>query len=373
MEPGLWQTLGNIPPEPMQPLLILRVHTDLRLGLGHVVRALAIQEQWKALGGAACLAVSGDARARRVASGRHPFLDEPLPCEVVDLGEDLQAPLPEPLKARGALVLVDQWECTPEQVQALQPLKVALFEDDGDAHEQADLLFQPYLEGVSFPSSPTRMVEGRKLRPCETRHGNCRVLRGAEYIPVDPAILRLRPKREPEQPLAVHKLLLTFGGTDGPGLAQRAYEVLRRLHAEGGWAGACTLLAPQGISGEPFPGLSIVPSLPGLTQRLQSFDAIWCAMGITLAEAVALGVPVAAWGQNDRQQGMIADVARANGCIDLGVGPEADLAVVAESLAQWLGPEGQETRQELVRDGMALIDGRGAQRVAQELWALAKG
>lgn len=356
----------------MQPLLILRVHSDLRLGLGHVARALVIQAHWVALGGTACIAISGDERARRVGSGRHPFLDAPLPCEVVDLGSNQYAPLPEALKARAQVVLVDQWETTSEQLSALRPLKVAVLEDDGDAHEQADLLFQPFLEGVSFPPHPVKTVNGRKVRPFETQHGGCRVLRGADFVVVGPEATQLRPKREPLQPLSVHRLLLTFGGTDGPGLSQRAFDVIRLLAETGGWTGTCTLLAPQGVEGKPVTGVTVLPGLPGLVHRLQDFDAIWCAMGLTLAEAVCLGVPIAAWGQNERQQGMIADLARANACIDLGLGPEADLKVVAESLGQWLGPEGQETRQELVRDGMNLLDGRGGVRVAQELWALAQ-
>jgi hypothetical protein len=61
----------------------------------------------------------------------------------------------------------------------------------------------------------------------------------------------------------------------------------------------------------------------------------------------------------------------AGGCFDLGVGPEADPEITCEALSQWLGPEGQDNRQEQVRDGMKLIDGLGAQRVAQELWRLA--
>jgi hypothetical protein len=43
---------------------------------------------------------------------------------------------------------------------------------------------------------------------------------------------------------------------------------------------------------------------------------------------------------------------------------------VREALAQWLGPEGQDNRQEQVRDGMALVDGMAASRIAQELWQL---
>jgi spore coat polysaccharide biosynthesis predicted glycosyltransferase SpsG len=355
---------------PMPPLLILRVHTDLRLGLGHVARALAIQEQWAALGGQVCLAVSGDARARRVGSGRHPFLDQALPCEARDLGEDPHAKVPEDLKSRADLVLLDQWDCVPEQIQALRPLKVAVMEDDGDAHEQADLLFQPYLEGIRWPAGPLKQANGRKIRPCETQHGDCRVLRGLDFVVVNPVALAIRPRREVVQPLSVQRLLMTFGAADGPGLAQRAFEVMGNLVSQGRWTGTCTLVAPKGVEGAPIPGCTIASHLPDLTRRIRDFDAIWCAAGLTLAEALCVGVPAAAWGQNERQARMIGDLALANGCFSLGVGPEADTAAVADSMAHWFSPEGQESRQEQARDGMALVDGMGASRVAKDLWSL---
>jgi spore coat polysaccharide biosynthesis predicted glycosyltransferase SpsG len=357
----------------MSPLLILRVHADLRLGLGHVARALALQEAWRALGGQACLAVSGDARARRVGGGTHPFMDQPLSCEVVDLGEDPHAPLPEALKARAAAVLVDQWDTTQAFLQALRPLKVAVMEDDTDAHEVADLLFQPFLEGVRWPDHPVKVVDGRKVRPFETRSGACRVVRGSTFIVVDKVALDLRPRRMPLQPLAVHKLLVTFGGSDGPNLAQLAFDLLARMVAEGRWRGHCTLLAPNGIQGKPFPGCTVARGLPGLTRRIPEYDALWCSAGVTLAEALCMGVPAAVWAQNERQHTILADLALANGCFDMGIGAEADPAITTEALEQWLGPEGQDGRQEQARDGMALVDGMGASRSAQELWRLVKG
>lgn len=356
----------------MQPHLLLRVHADLRLGLGHVARAQIIHEHWKAMGGAFTLAVSGDERARRIGAGRHPFLDEELPFTVVDLGEGLHAPVPEELKARATVVLVDQWETTPEQIHDLRPLKVVLMEDDGDAHEQADLLFQPYLEGISWPNKPVKNINGRKVRPYETVHGGCKVLRGSAFIVVSPTAVQQRPKREPLQPLAVHKLLVSFGGTDGPGLARRAHQVLTNMVREKRWSGSCTLLAPSGLDETPFPGCRVFANIPHLTRRLQDFDAIWCAGGVTLAEALCLGVPVAVWAQNERQHRMLGDIALANGCCNLGVGLEADMGATEDSLEQWLGPEGQEARQEQTRDGMLLVDGMGASRVVQEIWALAQ-
>lgn len=355
----------------MQPLLILRIHTDLRLGLGHVARALAIHKPWAAMGGRTCVAVSGDARARRVGAGLHPFLDQPLPCDAVDLGERAEASIPESLRAEASIVLVDQWDTTPAQIQALRPLRIAVMEDDGDAHEQADLLFQPYLEGIQWPAGPLRNVGGRKIRPCETEHGACRVLRGLDYVVVSPVATQQRPRREPQQPLSVRKLLVTFGGTDGPGLAQRAADVLGKLATTGRWSGTATLVAPQGVAGNSLPNCIVVPQLADLTRRIPEYDAIWCAMGLTLAESLCQGIPAAAWGQNERQARMIGDLAQTNGCFSLGEGPGADLEASAEALAQWLGPVGQEARQEQTRDGMRLVDGMGASRVAQELWNLA--
>jgi hypothetical protein len=86
---------------------------------------------------------------------------------------------------------------------------------------------------------------------------------------------------------------------------------------------------------------------------------------------MCLGIPAATWGQNDRQHLILGDLAQFNGCLNLGVGPESDLGLTELALQQWLGPEGQDGRQEQVRDGMALVDGMGAARIAQELWRLA--
>ncbi|MBS1766638.1 MAG: hypothetical protein JST05_04435 [Acidobacteria bacterium] len=353
----------------MSPQLILRVHADARLGLGHVARALAVEEAWRALGGTALIAVSGDERARRVGGGKHPFLDEPLPCGALDLGEDLHAALPA--TAKGDLVLVDQWDTTAAQLQGYRPRKVALMEDESEAFEAADLLFQPFLEGASWPEHPVKTVDGEKRRPFEEQRGGCKVRLGARFAVVSPIAQSLRPKREPNAVLAAHKLLVTFGGSDGAALAPRAFEVLRRLVTEGRWSGAVTLLAPGGLKLEPFPGCTVLESIPGLVRRIPEFDAIWCAAGITLCESLCIGVPVAAWGQNERQGSILSDLAQAGACCDLGEGPEADLAVVTEALAHWLSPEGQETRQEQLGAGMQLLDGKGAARVAQELWKLA--
>ena len=154
--------------------LILRIHIDPTLGLGHLARALAIHEEWKALGGQVTLAVSGDERARQVGRGINILQTSGLPNQIIDLGEDSLAPLGKGIQ--GEVVLFDQWTSSREQIKEAAPLKIALMEDDGDAYEESDLLFQPYLEGIVWPDHPIRMKEGVKLKPHEDIRGKCHVL-----------------------------------------------------------------------------------------------------------------------------------------------------------------------------------------------------
>ena len=86
--------------------LILRIHIDPTLGLGHLARALAIHEEWKALGGQVTLAVSGDERARQVGRGINILQTSGLPTQIIDLGEDSLAPLGKGIQ--GEVVLFDQ-------------------------------------------------------------------------------------------------------------------------------------------------------------------------------------------------------------------------------------------------------------------------
>ncbi len=348
--------------------LILRIHIDPILGLGHLTRAMAIHEEWRDLGGIVTMAISGDDRARQVGRGINILQTGELPANIVDLGEDHLAPLGE--KLEGDIVLFDQWTSSKEQIKEAFPRKIALMEDDGEAYEEADLLFQPYLEGIVWPDHPIRVKDGIKLKPHEDIRGKCHVLCGASYIVASPIVRTLRSKRQPEQPLNAQKILVTFGGSDAAGLAQKAFDILKNLHQEGRWRGSSTILAPQGIRGDLFSGCTVHTSVTQLCEKIPHYDVLWCSGGVTLIDSLCLGTPVIAWGQNERQVQGLTELGQHGACFGLGEGPSADSRTVEDAIEHWLGPEGQESRQEQVAAGMGLIDGLGAMRVAKELWKL---
>ncbi|MDR0498537.1 MAG: hypothetical protein LBH03_02230 [Holophagales bacterium] len=356
----------------MQPHLIFRVHTDRRSGLGHISKALTLADHWHNMGGITTIAISGDDRARQIASGKDPFSESHLPCSAIYLGKTIDSPLPEYLKYENAVVLVDLWDITEDQIRDMRPLKIAIMEDDSNAHENADILFQPYLDGIKWNRNPIRIENGKKMRPYEEQRKNCRVLKGASYIVLSEMTAQLRMHRKQNLPLNVKKLLVTFGGTDGSRLAPRAYEIMTKVIDENGWDGSCTLLSPGGVNYLESPRITILSEIQNLTAHLPEFDAIWCTGGTTLADCLCLGIPVIAWGRDKRRHKIIDCIAREGACIDLGLGLETDMVAVQEALAHWLGPVEQESRHEQSAIGMALVDGSGASRVTDELWELAK-
>jgi spore coat polysaccharide biosynthesis predicted glycosyltransferase SpsG len=183
---------------------------------------------------------------------------------------------------------------------------------------------------------------------------------------------KLRADRKPIQPEKVKNLLVAFGGGDASRLAPRAYEVITKVIDENGWDGNCTLLSYGGVNYLESPRISVLSSLKNLTTRLLEFDAIWSTGGVTLAECLCLGIPVIAWGRDERHHKIINCIAHEGACVNLGLGLEKDLTSIQEALAHWLGPMEQESRQEQSGIGMALVDGSGASRVVQELWELAQ-
>jgi len=355
----------------MQPHLIFRVHNDRRSGLGHIARAITLAESWLAMGGIATITISGDERARYIASGKSPFSESNLPCSAIYLGKSMDSPLPEYFKFEKAVVFVDLLNITAEQIEDMRPLKIAIMEDESDAHKRADILFQPYLEGVKWNRNPIRTENGKKLRPYEEQRDACRVLKGSTYLILSSAVTQLHAQRNPIQPPDVKNLLVAFGGADSQRLAPKAYDVVAKVIEENHWDGRCTLLSPGGVNYLEFPGITVLSSIQNLSTRLPEFDAIWCTGGVTLAECLCLGIPVIAWGRNERHHKIINNIAQVGACVNLGLGLEADLTVVQETLANWLSPQEQESRQEQATIGMALVDGSGTSRVSQELWELA--
>jgi spore coat polysaccharide biosynthesis predicted glycosyltransferase SpsG len=214
---------------------------------------------------------------------------------------------------------------------------VALPDDPGPARARADLVIDPPT-GHDWPPAA-----GRRLG-------------GFEH-----ALVRREVRAAADAPLPDVGVLLTLGGSDPQGLTPA---ITQALSAAG--IPSTTVLGP-GYRGAPIAGALRDPA--DFAHAIAGAELVVTAFGHTLIEAAHLGVPCVALAVRD---GDAADAEAfcAHGFatwIDLSGGPAPE-RVAAEVARLHADPAARATMGER---GRALVDGRGAARVAAALRELA--
>jgi spore coat polysaccharide biosynthesis predicted glycosyltransferase SpsG len=158
----------------------------------------------------------------------------------------------------------------------------------------------------------------------------------------------------------LRRALVTTGGGDPTGRA-RDYAAATRIavpdSVEVAW------VRPQG-AGDPPDGVEVLESLSSLADELRRADIAVTGAGVTMVEAAALAVPCVAVALAANQLPGRARLAEA-GAVAVADDPNAVRAQVA-----WLAVSAPD-RRELAARASALVDGRGALRVADRVAALA--
>lgn len=191
-----------------------------------------------------------------------------------------------------------------------------------------------------------------------------RVLAGAGYALVDPAVRALRdlhgdrPDREPKT------VLVATGAADSTGVGVAMASALAgsdlgldvRL-VVGPWG------ARPGADTRAHGAVEIVERVDGLAPELVAADIVVTAAGVTLLEAMCLGRPTVAVATAPNQRGNLDGVLAAGAA--LGATPDRVVEAVARLVADRL------LRGVLTRAATGLIDGRGSDRVADVIAELA--
>jgi spore coat polysaccharide biosynthesis predicted glycosyltransferase SpsG len=147
-------------------------------------------------------------------------------------------------------------------------LPLVTFDDRGTGAAYADL----HIAGLAFDKAETL--------------GGARVLRGLDYLILNPDIARVRRPRR-----GGNKIIVTMGGADTYGIT---VTVMRHLAAAG--RSATVILGPsfahhRELEAVISPAFSIKQSVASLIDELDSHDLAITAGGMTPIEACAAGVP----------------------------------------------------------------------------------
>lgn len=179
-----------------------------------------------------------------------------------------------------------------------------------------------------------------------------RVLAGAPY-----ALVSVPEPRAPVVPAdgPVARVLVTTGAADADGVGAR---VAAAVHGALAGVDVRLVVGPWGAPEVPD-GVTDVVAPPTLAEQLAAAPVVVTAGGVSMLEACLLGRAVVAMCVAENQRTAVEALARAQAVVPATPGTAAGhvAALAADS----------DARRALAKHAQAAIDGRGPQRVAQEL------
>lgn len=336
-------------------MIVIRADASAALGLGHLKRCLSLAQALRAQGAAVTLAW------RRIDIDCAPTIERAgvVSCcigngrassELID-ARDLLAALPA-----AALVIVDHYglgDRWHRVVRAATQARIAAIDDLADRALAVDIVIDP-----NFSSDPAAKFAGRLPT-------TARLLAGPQHALLAPAYADAPrcPLREP-----VRSIGIFMGGTDAAGLSAVALDALERI----GFPGTIEIATTQGNPqlavlrqrAAARPRLAITLDQPDLADFFARHDLQIGAGGGATWERCCIAAPTLAVIAADNQRPVLLPLQ------DMGV-----LRVIAEepptgdAIAAGVREliEKPALRRSLAERARALVDGRGAQRVATAL------
>jgi spore coat polysaccharide biosynthesis predicted glycosyltransferase SpsG len=303
-------------------------------GLGHVKRCVALGSALAGLGASVRFAVAGDSERLTTMGMSLPGL-EPLQW-TRSPGRAVTAVA----RSRADIVVVDAYDATDELLRTLRSSGgfIAAIDDLADRELPVDLV-------VNHANNANRRlyadVPGRRL------------LLGPRYALLDEGFVDVPGRVTRPVP---SRVLVTLGGEDAeltPTAAVAAVEAAlpeASIDVVGGVFARSTPVRGARVK--------LHQGLPSLRALLLEADFAVTAAGMTLYECLAAGTPAVAVPLADNQKPNFDELTGAG----LVLSGQPDLAAAVERLFRDAALRG-----ELAARGRALVDGRGAARVAAEL------
>ena len=326
------------------------------VGLGHVTRSLALAVALDRTGvwTAVLAPTSGALRARAedaglevVTSGEWPRWDEEGVARLLDLADTH--------RAEG--LIIDSYRIAPAGFERLHRalLRVVAIDDLAAGPFPCHVVING---GAAAATMPYRSV-----------HGDTRFLLGPEYALLRPEFWARGERKVRERP---ERVLLMTGGTDPGGVAGRllaALDVLPddfRIEVVVGPFADAAVIEVAARRCRRAVRLHRDPSPACLRDLLLQADAAVSAAGQTLYELAWAGCPAVAFAVADNQVANLGAMARAGTVIPATTLQDPDLSDrVAAELGRLLADLDRRTAAS--QAGQALVDGRGALRVAAEI------
>jgi UDP-2,4-diacetamido-2,4,6-trideoxy-beta-L-altropyranose hydrolase len=339
-------------------VLLIRADASTSIGTGHVMRCIALAQAWQDAGGQATFAMTAST----------PALQTRLEAEGMNIAhlvaeggsqDDARQTTALAQEMGACCVVADGYHfgaAYQQQIKAVG-LKLLLVDDYGHAdHYSADIVLNQNMTAD----------EAMYVR----REPYTRLLLGPRYVLLRREFWPWRDWQREVVPVA-RKVLVTLGGSDPDNVTLLVMQALHQIAVED-----VEVVVLAGGSNPHYDTLhdtaQEAPYAVQLRQNVHNMPELmaWAdlcigAAGSTSWERCLLGLPSLLVVLADNQQ-LIAEHLHAQGiATNLGRTGSVSAAELARAIAQLA--HDADARAEMMRRGQALVDGRGAERIAERI------
>jgi len=345
------------------PRVVIRADASTQLGGGHVMRGLALAQALAADGATAefaMRALPGDLRDTVAAAGFKVHVVNPTADALAGVSES--ADFTSAAAAAGTPPdwwVVDHYSLGARWERAARSAgsQVLAIDDCANRAHDCDLL-----------------LDQNQVADLETRYdallpATCARLLGPRYALLRPAFAAARATRARHDG-AIRRVLVSFGAADTAGGTLKALEALALLDDPA--------LAVTAIAARTTPqhdrlkalcaaraGWQLLEPTDRMAELMATADLAIGTTGVTTWERCCIGLPAITLTSAENQEPIAAAMADARLLVHLGPVPAVSVAQIADAVR---GLRAMPALTRAMADaGRALVDGRGAQRVARRL------
>lgn len=344
-------------------VLFIRADADSRLGIGHIMRCLALAQAWRHQHGAVTFIGRLESAPLQARLAREGFgLLSVADCTARDKEtEVIPALLPLPEEAGGAWYVVDGYHFDLVHHRDLRKAGFNVLVIDDNAHlptYEADIILNQNLhaEKLRYHCNPDAVL-----------------LLGTKYALLRQEFLHaIQPARMP--PSLCRRLLVTLGGADPGNVSITVLKALKQLRGN-----HLADLEVKVVAGPANPHLTalkkeqanlpfvctIVSASEDMPTLMNWADLAVTAAGSTCWELAYLGVPFGTMVVAENQEQVAEGLAAAGVAVHFGRARELSSEKLAAHIASLM--ENEERRHRMVEKGRRLVDGHGAARVVEAM------
>lgn len=336
--------------------IAIRADAGQALGTGHFARAAAVAEVLLESGSAGLVLATSTEGAELAPA----FFSSQV--KVLSLAQGSTSPeaTMQALRVQGwapDAILLDQYGEVPqwEAVAVANGINLLVI-DDLDAAERADIIVRPH-GGPKYDGKST-------------------VLRGPPYLPLSSHVTACTPIGHTSLKSGERlRLNVCFGGSDPTDETTKAIAALAELsHIDVdvviGPRTQIPIDAIEAVHNMPHVKLHRAPTQAELATLIASADLALGAGGVMLWERMYLAIPSLIISIADNQNAQIASMTDAGAIRFLGDYSAVSSADIRDSVLELAADENE--RSNLAKVSMNLVDGKGAQRVAEYILSLAQ-